>query len=79
MTDGQFIMLYFMFIPMILLFIAEGILEYFDNVKKIKLENMKYRKQNRLLQEKTEKMDFIKNELPTAIGNSNRIYVNSTK
>lgn len=79
MTDGQFVMLYFMFIPTILLFVIEGISEYFENIKKIKLENMKYRKQNRLLQEKIERENFIKNELPTALGNSTRIYVNSTK
>lgn len=79
MTEAQFIILNFIIIPMILLFVIEGILEYFDNIKKIKLENMKYRKQNRLLQEEIEKMNFIKNELPTAIGNSKRIYVNSIK
>lgn len=79
MTDGQFVMLYFMFIPMILLFITEGISEYFENIKKIKLENIKYRKQNRLLQEEIERENFIKNELPNAVGNSARIYVNSTK
>lgn len=79
MTDAQFIMLNFIFIPIILLFVVEAISEYFDNIKKIRVENIKYKKQNRLLQEEIERSNFIKNELPSAIGNSTRIYVNSIK
>lgn len=74
MTDAQFVIMYFIIMPMVIVFALEYIFEYLDEVKRLKKENARYRKAYRTLLEKIEKQEYIKRELPTAIGNSKRIF-----